>query len=272
MRTKTALVLSVLVALALSLFPGCGKKSQGVVEGDAMEVLRQTSQAMAQVRTYRLKGTMSMSAAGLTGAGADTWNMEMESELENRDGDVRQHMSMSVSGVSMDAYLVGGVYYQNVPGQGWMKMSVAEYRTQNMNLGMMDPDQMGLLADSAQELKIIGEDEDSVGISFQLGKEFLLASIDFYRKNVEGGGQQMQEGLEMLEKAAEDFSASVTMWIRKADHYMKSMEMSYRFGDFAGMGSVDTSINAEYSDYNADIRVELPEEARQAKEFDYSSI
>jgi len=271
MKSKTILILSLLSLLALLFSSGCGKKSQGGVEGEPMDVLRQASESMARVQTYRLKGTMSMKAAALMGTGSDSWTVEMNSEIENRDGDVRQHMSMSVSGISMDAYLVEGVYYQQLPGEGWMKMSLAEYRTQNMDLGMVDPEQLGILADSALDLKVVGEDQEAVGVSFRLGKEYLLASIDLYRRNMQDGGEQELEGLEMLEKSAEDFSATVSMWIRKADMLIRNMEMSYAFGDLGGMGSVETTMKAEYYDYNADIKVELPEEAREAKEFDSSA-
>jgi hypothetical protein len=271
-RTAAALLLVVMVSTLI----GCGGGSQPATdttsEADIVTLLVDSTKAMSDLSGYRMAGTIDMDSGIVDESGqSQPINMGIEAEAQNSGGDVRQHMILTMSGYEVEAYIVGGVYYQNVPGQGWMKMSTGAYKAQNMNLGLVDMEQMEIMADFAQKAEIIEENDDTVGLSIELGQDYFEAALDLYIKLAQEGGEELpQEWLDMMKESISDFSANIRVWLRKSDNLMVRMEMNYTIVGLPNVGDVSSSMQIDFLDYNADIVIELPEEAKQAQEYNFT--
>jgi hypothetical protein len=255
----------VVVLLVFSL-TGCG----GGAESDTaanLSIIMDSTRAMTEVSGYRMNGTIAMdSGTGQPGAQSQSLSMDIRAEVQNTEAGMRQHMFVTLGDYEIEAYIVDGVYYQNQPGQGWVKMSSAAYMSQNMSLGLVDAAQMEMMAQMAKEAQVVEEDDETSTISFHLDQDYLQASLDLYRKYMEEGEQQVsEEWLKMAEEALSNFQADIRISINKADDLIKRMEMTYAMSG-QSMGEVNSSMVTDFYDYGADIEIELPPEAAQATE------
>jgi hypothetical protein len=254
------LAAAVLVTVIVLAAVGCGGGSQI----DPMTQLVESTAAMSEVSGYRMSGAIEMSS----GDGPnDTVAMDIVADVQNVDGEVRQHMYITIGDYKVEAYIVGGVYYQNLPGQGWMKMSTGTYRTQSMNLGLVDAEQMGLMAELATNAEVSEENDAEVVVSFHLDKAYFDASMELYRQYIEEGSQQLPEELLHMEEAISDFQSDISMWVRKSDNLVTRMVMSYTMAGMPEVGDIGSSMRVDFTDFNQDISIELPEEALQAPEY-----
>ena len=254
----------VMAVLVLS-FAGCGGGSESNAT-ESLSLLVDSTRAMTEVSGYRMSGTIEM-AMGAASAGGQVMTMEVDAEAQNVDGDTRQHMFVNVEGYEVEAYIVGGVYYQNVPGQGWMKMSTAAYMSQNMNLGLVDAEQMEMMARLAKDAEVVEESGDTLVMSFHLGQEYVQASLDLYRKSMEEGQEPLpEEWLQMAEEYMSGFQADLIVRINQTDKLIQRMEMSYIMKGMPEVGDVESSTEMDFYDYGQDIEIELPPEAEQAQE------
>lgn len=261
MKKIAAAVIATIIILSVV---GCGGGSQI----EPTPLLIESAGAMSEVSSYRMSGTIEMSSgSGSPGVQSQPVGMEIVADVQNTGGEVRQHMYITVGDYEIEAYIIGGVYYQDLPGQGWMKMSTGAYRTQNMNLGLVDAEQMGLMAELAKNAEVIEENDEQVSLSFQLDKEYFDASMELYRQYIDEEGQQLPEELLQIEEAISDFQAEIRIWLLKSDNLIERMTMSYAMTGLPQVGEVSSSMLMDFSDYNQDIVIELPEEARQAQEF-----
>ena len=263
-KTAAVLLAAVLLLAPLLALAGCG----GGTDDATVAMLMDSSRAMSEVSGYRLDGKIDMSAgASETGGQDQTISMEIKGEVQNVAGETRQHMDMSMGGLAMEAYIIGAVYYQYVPEQGWMKMSTGAYQAQNMNLSLLDPEQMELIGEMAKTVQVIEEDEERIGLSFHLDKGFFQASLELSRKYLQEGEQaDIDEYLRMMEEYVTGFDADIRIWLRKADDLVERMEMDYTMVGLPQVGEVRNSMHMEFHDYGQDIVVELPPEAEQATE------
>jgi hypothetical protein len=264
------IVAALLVAALFVSVAGCGGDTQGGDTG-SLSLLVDYSEAMAKVGGYRIEGSIEMeSGAVAAGEQSQTIAMEIRADVQNSDGEMRQHMFVTMGDYKVEAYIVDGVYYQNLPGQGWMKMSTGAYNlSQNMSMGVMDAEQMEVMAQLARDAEIVEEDDETIALSFSLDQEYLQASLDLFRKSIEEGGEQFpEEWLQLAEESISDFRAEIRMWLRKADDLVQRMEMSYTMAGLPEMGEVKSYMEMDFLDYGQEIVVELPPEAAQAQEFE----
>ncbi|MEW6555222.1 MAG: DUF6612 family protein [Actinomycetota bacterium] len=261
MKQIAAMLAGVLLLFAVV---GCG----GGEAGDAtanLSIIMDSTKAMTEVSGYRMNGTITMDS-GSGQPGSQALSMDLRAEVQNTEGGMRQRMFVTIGGYEVEAYIVDGVYYQNQPGQGWVKMSSAAYMSQNMSLGLVDAAQMEMMAQMAREAQVVEEDDEALTIVFQLDREYMQASLDLYRKYIEEEEQQVSEDWMEMVDSISDFSATIRISINKADNLIKRMEMTYTMAGLAGIGDVSSSMVTDFYDYGADIQIELPPEAAQATE------
>ncbi len=268
MRRIAAAVLIVMLAAGLA---GCGGGSEAGEKSrtsDTLSLLTASTQAMSQLEGYRMSGNISIASGTETGGGqGQPVSMDIEADVQNSGGEMRQHMFATIGGYEVEAYIIGGVYYQNIPGQGWQKSSVAANQI-HMNIGLVDAEQMQMMADMARDAEIIEEDEDTKALSLHLDQEYFKASMEIYRDYVEEAQEQLsEEWLEMVENIS-GFQAELLIWVRKADNLFQRMEMSYEMSGLPDIGTITSSMYMDFFDYGEDIVVELPEAAAQAPEIE----
>jgi len=265
MKRIAAVLLVAVLAFSLA---GCkgGSSAQ-----DTLSILMEATAAMSEVSGYRMGGTITMDAGTATAGGqSQPVNMEIRAEVQNADSEMRQHMFATIGDYEVEAYIIGDVYYQNLPGQGWMKMSTGAYQAQNMSMGFVDAAQMEIMAQVAKDAEVIEENDETVALSFRLDEEYLQASLELYRKYIAEGNEQLpEEWLQMAEETISDFQAEIRLRIGKADDLIQRMEMEYVMGGQSQVGEVASSMQMDFFDYNEDIVVELPPEAAQAQEFTF---
>jgi hypothetical protein len=255
---------AVAAAVILLSIVGCG----GGSKIDPMPFLIDSTNAMSEVTGYHMSGKVELrSAGGSPGMQSQNVNMEIEADMQNAGGEVRQHMFITLKGNGgedyvVEAYIIGGVYYQKLPGQEWMKTSSGAYQTTSMNLGLVDAEQIGLMAELATAAEVIEENDQQVAVSFRLDKEYLDASMALY-----GEGEQLSEELLQMQEAIEDFQADIRIWIRKSDNLFERMEMGYTMKGLPETGEASSYMQAAFSEYNQEKAIELPPEAEQAQEY-----
>lgn len=263
------LVLAMLLPAAL----GCGGGSGGEAsQGDALALLMESSKAMSTLSGYRMNGRMEVGMGKEDASGGGSLSMEISSEIDNTGESPSQRITVKMGSIASEAYIVGDYYYQEVPGQGWIKMNVAQYRAQNLSMGMMDPRQWDYLAEAAEGIVVEEKTEEASVVSLELGEEFFRQSFESYQESLSGEErEQMREWISLMEESAGGFTANIRLWIGEKDRLMRRMEMSYRMQN-AQVGLLTGVAELEISDYNADIRIALPEEAKGASEFSPSSM
>lgn len=269
---KIASILLVCVLLVASL--GCGGKEKAALSEEEaaslVGLVEDSIRAMSQLKGYRMKGSMEMRMGAGEEAAGNTLNMELQSEVENLGDTANQHMRIDMGFMTTEAYLYEGYYYQNIPGQGWSKISLAEFQAQNLatgTSGIMATEQLRRILEAMEEITVIEDSEEVTGLSLRMGKEFLLSSLASYREmNAEDSAGQMEEWLRMIEESAENFSAEMRIWIGKGDHLIRRMEQVMELKSLAQLGDIWSQMSVEIYDYDADIRIQLPEEAKKAKE------
>ncbi|RJP34759.1 MAG: hypothetical protein C4536_02140 [Actinobacteria bacterium] len=260
------MAIALFVVVTVACLAGCGGGSGASDTSDAIALLMASTQAMSELSGYRMSGTVTLSSGDDAGGQSQPVSMEITADIQNADGEMRQHMFVTIGGYEVEAYIIGGIYYQNVPGQGWQKSSVGAYQAQGINLGLVGADQMELMAQMARDARVADDSDETVTISIHLDQEYFHASIDIYRDYIEEANEQMpEEWLAMVEEI-NDFQADMNISLRKADDLFQSMDMSYTMSGLTQVGTVSSSMQVDFFDYDKDIVVELPPEAAQAQE------
>ena len=261
---------ALLIVMLVAFLSGCGGGSEEGEQSqtsDTISLLTASTQAMSELEGYRMTGTINI-GSGTDGAGGQGQpvSMDIRADVQNSGGEMRQHMFATIGEYEVEAYIVGGVYYQNIPGQGWQKSSVAANQIQGMNIGLVDAEQMEMMAEMAEDAKVIDEDEETEVLSLLLDQDYFQASMEIYRDYMEEAEEQLpEEWLEMVESISA-FQAELRIWVRKADDLFQRMEMNYEMSGLEGLGTITSSMEMDFFDYGEDILVELPEEAAQAPE------
>lgn len=257
-----------ITALAILLYlVGCGGGTGGT-QAQALPMMMEASQAMGGVNSYRVSGSMVMQASALGQDGASV-PLEMKSETEIRisGGEMRQYMRTTMDGFSMETYMIGDQVYACYPTQGWIKMNVAMYRTQDLGTGMLGPENIELMAEMASEAEVIEEGEGKVGLAFHLDEEYLRAGLEMYREYLGEMEETMPEGwLEQTEQSIAGFEADIVVWLWKDSKLLDSMEGEYSMQGTETTGMIEGTMRYRVFDYNADIEIELPPEAEGAEE------
>lgn len=260
---KNILILSSLavLAMALSLAAGCGGSSPRALEGngDTGLLLKEAGQAVSKASSYRINGTMQVQSQG-SQPGQDMNITETEQgEVQQSQEGVKQHWVLSSGDMKQESYTIGQDYYAYVEGKGWMHTSVGSSQAPNGGLGVVDIQQLGLMADMAQELKTFEQNSDSIGISFRLGEDFFKASF------ASAGQGVSQEWLDSAQQLLSGLEANVRMWLLKDSMLVDRVEMDSDM-DMGAYGSFHLSVSVKIDGYGEDMQVVLPEAAKSAQE------
>ena len=254
-------------AAILLCLVGCGGGTGGTL-GEATPVMMEAGQAMAGVTSYRMSGTMVVQAADINQTGAAVpMEMNIEAEMQISGGEVRQYMATTMNGFAIETYVIGEEVYANYPTQGWIKMDIAMYKTQDLSTGLLGPENIELMAEMAQEAEVVEETEDRIGLAFHLDEEYLKVGIEMSEQYLEGAKDTMPD--DWMKQAMESiagFEADIVVWLWKESKLLDSMEGEYYMRGTEATGEITGTMQFEVYDYNADIEIELPPEAEGAVE------
>lgn len=265
---RTVLIITIL--LLVSALWGCGGgESTGTkkadMEGEVLPLLEESIRSLVEIKGYRMRGYMEMGAGGEDASGSGTLRMDIQSEVENVEGHTNQHMRMDMGGITTEAYIYGDYFYQQMPGRGWVKTSVAQYQAQNLATGMISEDQLRLIMETVEEASILEGKGDELEITLVLGEDFLLRSLERFRAEMSEEAQgQMEEWVSAMKEAAGGFGATLLLTLGKDDHVIRKMEMTIEMKNVPQLGSYRSRMYMELYDYGADVKVELPAEAEKA--------
>lgn len=269
---KSAPVLTLCMLIVVAW--GCGggvsqKERQADFKEEVLPFLEESVQAMSQLKGYRMRGSMEISAGGDEATGSRALKMEMQTEVENIEERTHQHIRMEMGGLTTDAYIYEDYFYQDVPGQGWIKTSLAEYQAQNLATGVLGGEQLELIMETVENASVVEENEESRELILALGRDFLLTSLERFRQSAnEEELKRMEEWMAAMEKAADGFRAEIRLSIGKDDHLIRRMEMTIEMKDIPQLGTYTSRMFMDVYDHNADIHIQLPREAEQAKKAD----
>jgi hypothetical protein len=273
---KNAVIFLAFAVLSASLLPvGCGGESNQSQASDpqAMEFLLESSQAMSELFSYRMSGSMIMDSTDDAMAEAGfPMSIEFESDIIMEDGEFSQHMVTSTKAEAIgeyetESFVIGNQFYQYDPTQGWLRMDTSKYMAQNLNTGFVDAQRIELMAGIAQDARIFEEDDQMIGVSFHMDENYMKAVIDSAQEYMQELGQSLsEEWLQSVQVMIAGSQADVSMWIWRDSKLVDHMEMLYLFGGTT-MQNIELDMRINMYDYNQEIEIVLPEEAKQAKEY-----
>ncbi|MGQ9476354.1 MAG: DUF6612 family protein [Actinomycetota bacterium] len=266
---KRTVMIITLLLLVFALW-GCGRGEstetrKADLEGEVLPLLEDSIRAMVEMKGYRMRGYMEMGVGGENATGSGNLRMDTQSEVENVEGRTNQHMRMDMGGMVTEAYIYGDYFYEQVPGRGWVKTSVARYQAQNLATGVIGEEQLRLILETVEEAAIRDGEDDEMEVTLVLGEDFLLRSLERFRAEMEEESQgQMEEWISAMKEAAGGFGATLRLVLGKDDHYIREMEMSIEMKDVPQLGSYRSRMYMEIYDYGAEIEIKLPAEAEKA--------
>jgi hypothetical protein len=282
MRKITAALL-VSALLALTLFRvGCAEEAkEGARQGvQAEDLLAECKLAMSGLVAYRVSGRIEMSAEeDETAETGLPMNIEFQSEIQAQGAEVNRHIITSTSSgavegeYEMEYFLIGKQGYLRDPNQGWLRMDLSAYMIQELNTGFIDAQKVALMVGVAGETNVFAEDEEVIGISFEMDENYLKAAFEAAGEYIGRlGGSLPGEWRQSMEEMTAGYRADVRMWVRRDSKFVDRMEIDSRQGVTPTMSSIERKISVKLFDFNQDIRLVLPEEARKAKELTVPGI
>lgn len=262
---KAAVVLTTLSVLLCLV--GCGGGTGGT-QSEATPVMMEAGQAMAEMTSYRMSGTMMIEASEVGQDGAVVpMEMKTEAEMQILDGETRQYMATTMNRFAIETYVMGDEVYAHYPTQGWIKMDIAMYRTQDLGTGLLGPENIELMAEMAIQAEVIEEGEDKIGLAFHLDEEYLRMGLEMSAQYLEEAEEVMPEGwMEQAMESITSFEADIVVWLWKDSKLLDSMEGEYSMQGTGATGAIVGTMQFKVYDYNADIEIELPAEAEGAVE------
>lgn len=255
----------IVALLAVSLFlvvTGCG----GEEEIDPQALLAETVKAMAGVSGYRIYGSTSTTMEETqteAESATDSMSMEVSGEVQIVEEVTYQHLTATGEGETMQAYIIGDDYYDYTPQDGWTHSP-----GRGLGTTALDARQMELVAASAEDIKVIQDGEKLIKVILHLGEDYFRATLDAYVQQLQEKGREINEQWRAaMEEAIGQTRAEVRLWIFRDSRLIESIEMDYEIGGEAAGKKLSSSSHFDLFDYNdPGILVELPEEARQARE------
>jgi hypothetical protein len=268
---KKILVTGILLALlTLSLcLTGCGGNSSQS-EADARSLLTDVSQAMSTVSSYRMTGTMTIE--GFVASGSE-YAEDFQDEIQVVNGETHVHYLNTSSDPAgqthnVDIYEIGEQEYRH-DEDGWTQWNTivkafasAIYDKTSLSNGVANPK---LMVTTAQDLKISGEDSDRITLSYHLGKDYVDALLASMKRRLEQSGRWTDKDQQQLDQYDSSlWQADVAVSVFKANNLIDHLEMDSTTS--VGEDSHQETVKAVYNlfDYNQDIRVDLPDEAKSA--------
>ena len=243
MKKSVVLAMVFLFSVALVL-AGCGSQSAG-------EILDQSVKKMETVESLKMKADMTNEESG------KKENTQFDAVLARSEANREEYNMMitsDVAGVEETIYIVDGYQYMKLDGE-WYKAPATEEDT------VVDLGQLGKLAEMADEIEITSVSGDSWTLSYELGAEYFVEMMK-ESGEFEGEGEEFDE---MMEPFVENMELNGKLRIAKSTYYLEMMNMVMD-ASIEGLGSFSMEITSEYSDYDKGLEVELPEEAKNAKD------
>lgn len=242
---------------------GCGKGSKGSAE-EARSLLGESAQAMSGVSSYREKGTQTINAevSASAGTGGIALTTEFQAEVQIKGEEINQHMVATVRNDLIgdnqtETYLVGNQFYEYIPKQGWVRMDYNELISQNVNMALLEFKQLEKMAEMAQDPRVVGKDGGKIEITFILTK-------DFYESAEVGDNQSSAGGQAPTDQQKKE--TEVHMWLLQDSKLIDSMKLKSVVENVPPFGNAEQTMEISIYDYNQNIEVVLPEEAKGAKE------
>jgi hypothetical protein len=266
MQKKIFVVSCLVLVVAVASVSGCGGSSGSKAESeDATALLIQAGQAVSEQSSYRMSGKMNMDSSQSDASTPIDITLDIDGEVQQSGGTVKRHVVMSAGDLKQEYYIMGSDYYLYNSNGGWEHASLGAYETQNAGMGMIDIQQLGLMAGMAQDAQVFEEDDSTLAISFHLNEDFFKASLP------SPGQGFSQEELDAMAQYVAGIEADVRMWFAKDSMLVEKTEIESNLGDMPPYDSISTSVNLDILDYNANIEITLPEEAKNAVEMGSSS-
>ncbi len=243
MRKFTApiTVLLLLVVLALA---GCGGEPAG-------EILDKSIRTMEQVKSLKMNVDVTNEEDGQKQE--ESYEAVLVRSDKNPDA-YNMMLAVDIPSIEDKVYFVDGYQYVKISGD-WYKAPVEQEAT--MGLGQFEQ-----LEEMSEEMKVTSESGDSWTLSFDLSAEFIE---DAMMEGTEGMDAMGSEFDEMLQSLVENTNIGGELEIAKSTYYLEIMKttMSAGIEDF---GSFSMDATSRFSDFNKDLDVELPEDAKNARD------
>jgi len=240
------LVIPVLLVLLLVIpvLAGCGGEPGG-------EILNKSIEKMEKVNTLTMKIDVTSEEGG------ETIRENFEAVVTRSDGNPEEFDMMLVTdspGTEDKIYVVDGYRYMKIEGE-WFKSPVSGDSI--MGLGQFEQ-----LKDMSDAMVVTSEDDNSWTLSFDLSSEFLEDALMEETEGLETMGPEFDE---MIQSFVESTKITGELKIAKSTYYLEKMNTAMS-ASIEGLGSFALEAIAEYSDYDKDLKVELPADAKSARD------
>ena len=234
-------ILLLLVILALG---GCGGEHGG-------KILDNSIQTMEQVKTLKMKVDVTNEEGGQKQE--DSYEAVLVQSSENPD-EYNMMLAVDVPGIEDKVYFVNGYQYLKIDGD-WYKTPVEQETT--VGLGRFEQ-----LKEVSKEMSVTSESGDSWTLSFDLSAEFLK---DAMTEGTEGLDPMGPEFDEMVQSFLESTKIAGELKIAKSTYYLEMMKTTMS-ASIEGLGSFSMDATARFSDFNKDLEVKLPQDAKNARD------
>lgn len=241
METRYAILGAIIVAGVL-LLSGCVEE-KGF---DANKVI----EAEKNVKQYTFEGEISYGGAGME------YTMPVKGKVDTENK--KMYMSMSIMGQSMEIYLIGDEIYTKQAGQ-WTKMPKSDLKESKGMTGFDDETKryektIEILKDPKTKIKVVGEEA--------------VNGVTCYKVNIvpdaEKLKEQMGKDLGMQGMKYTINATSYTIYVDKNTNFIKKEEINYTIGISALKMNIGMTLI--YKNINKPVNIQLPEEAKNAKE------
>lgn len=240
------LVIPVLVVLLLvvTALAGCGGEPGG-------DILDKSIEKMEQVKSLKMKVDVTSEEGG------QKQEESYEAVVVRSDknpGEYNMILVADAPGIDDKIYVVDGFQYMKISGE-WYKTPVEEQAT--MGLGQFEQ-----LKDMSDEMNVTSESGDSWTVTFDLSAEFLERAM---MEGTEGLDDLGPEFDEMMRSFMENTKIGGELRIAKSTYYLEMMR-TLMDADIEGLGTFSMDATAWFSDFDQDLKVELPAEAKNARD------
>jgi hypothetical protein len=266
MQKKIFIISCLVLVVAVALISGCGGSGNSKAENeDATSLLTQAGEAVSAQSSYRMSGNLNMNSSQSDASTPIDITLDIEGEVQQSGGVVNRHVIMSAGDLKQEYYTIGSDYYLYMTNEGWKHTSLKAYETQNAGMGMIDIQQLALMAAMAQDARVLEEDDRTVAISFHLNEDFYKASIPTLEQGFS------QEEIDAWAQLVSGTEADVRMWFSKDSMVVDNTEIDSNLKGMPPYDNIRTSVNLDILDYNGNTEITLPEEAKSAVEMSSSS-
>jgi len=252
--------------LALVALIGCARKVPS--QEERLEWIRKAYSNLAEASGYRYRAEISYSFPEMDEttrarlAAAIPSSLHLEGEVQQSQGDYRQHAVGTGAVGKLELYVIGGISYKKEGDGGWTATDTAAYRLNISNLYFMAPEDFESMLSFAGDIDLVEDSEQRLVLSFKVGSEYLLSSLEKSRELYASEGQlQVYETLYGIMRNAE---TEVVSRIYRSNGYLERQDITIRLPDTPLLGTVVMDVSNEFFSYGEALNIELPPEAAEA--------